>query len=149
MLVTMKSTIEALRRLIYWNAACIDIAAHHPDAEERETASDMAALLTPLSKGWGTDMGVELTGTAIQVHGGMGFVEETGAAQYLRDARIMPIYEGTTGIQAGDLVGRKTQRDGGQAARELLAEMRADQAALAALADARARAIGEIGRAHV
>ena len=107
MLLTMKSTIEALRRIIYWNAACLDIAAHHPDAAEREKANDMAALLTPISKGWGTDMAVELTGTAVQIHGGMGFIEETGVAQHYRDARITTIYEGTNGIQAMDLVGRK------------------------------------------
>ena len=113
MLATMKSTIEALRRIIYWNAGCLDIAAHHPDADEREKAADMAALLTPISKGWGTDMAVELTGTAVQIHGGMGFIEETGVAQHYRDARITTIYEGTNGIQAMDLVGRKLGMKGG------------------------------------
>jgi hypothetical protein len=113
MLLTMKSTIEALRRVIYWNAACLDIAAHHPDATEREKANDMAALLTPISKGWGTDMAVELTGMAVQIHGGMGFIEETGVAQHYRDARITTIYEGTNGIQAMDLVGRKLPMKGG------------------------------------
>jgi alkylation response protein AidB-like acyl-CoA dehydrogenase len=107
MLATMKATIEALRRLLYRNAACLDLAAHHPDPVERDKAADMAALLTPLSKGWGTDMGVELTGLAIQIHGGMGFIEETGVAQHWRDSRITTIYEGTNGIQAMDLVGRK------------------------------------------
>jgi len=113
MLLTMKTTLEALRRLTYWNAACLDVAAHHPDAAEREWAADLAALLTPLSKGWGTDMGVELTGLAVQIHGGMGFVEETGVAQHYRDARITTIYEGTNGIQAIDLVGRKIGLRGG------------------------------------
>jgi 3-(methylthio)propanoyl-CoA dehydrogenase len=113
MLLTMKSTIEALRRVIYWNAACLDIAAHHPDAAEREKANDMAALLTPISKGWGTDMAVDLTGMAVQIHGGMGFIEETGVAQHYRDARITTIYEGTNGIQAMDLVGRKLPMKGG------------------------------------
>jgi len=113
MLLTMKTTLEALRRLTYWNAACLDVAAHHPDAAERESASDLAALLTPMSKGWGTDMGVELTGLAVQIHGGMGFVEETGVAQYYRDAKITTIYEGTNGIQAIDLVGRKLGLRGG------------------------------------
>ena len=113
MLLTMKTTLEALRRLTYWNAACLDVAAHHPDAAEREWAADLAALLTPLSKGWGTDMGVELTGLAVQIHGGMGFVEETGVAQHYRDARISTIYEGTNGIQAIDLVGRKIGLRGG------------------------------------
>ena len=114
MLLTMKTTLEALRRLTYWNAACLDVAAHHPDAAEREWAADQAALLTPLSKGWGTDMGVELTGIAVQIHGGMGFVEETGVAQHYRDARITTIYEGTNGIQAIDLVGRKLGLRGGE-----------------------------------
>jgi len=114
MLLTMKTTLEALRRLTYWNAACLDVAAHHPDAAERESAADLAALLTPMSKGWGTDMGVEMTGLAVQIHGGMGFVEETGVAQYYRDARITTIYEGTNGIQAIDLVGRKLGLRGGE-----------------------------------
>jgi acyl-CoA dehydrogenase len=125
MLVTMKSTIEALRRLIYWNAGCLDTAAHHPDAAEREKASDMAALLTPLSKGWGTDMAVELTGIAVQIHGGMGFIEETGVAQHYRDARITTIYEGTNGIQAMDLVGRKLGMKGGAVVAGLFDEIAA------------------------
>ena len=123
MLVTMKSTIEALRRIIYWNAACLDIAAHHTDAAEREKASDIAALLTPISKGWGTDMSVELTGMAVQIHGGMGFIEETGVAQHYRDARITTIYEGTNGIQAMDLVGRKLGMKGGAVVLGLFDEM--------------------------
>ena len=123
MLVTMKSTIEALRRIIYWNAACLDVAAHHPDAAEREKASDIAALLTPISKGWGTDMGVELTGMAVQIHGGMGLIEETGVAQHYRDARITTIYEGTNGIQAMDLVGRKLGLKGGAVILGLFDEM--------------------------
>ena len=114
MLLTMKTTVEALRRLTYWNAACLDVATHHQDLAEREWASDLAALLTPMSKGWGTDMGVELTGLAVQIHGGMGFIEETGVAQYYRDARITTIYEGTNGIQAMDLVGRKLGLRGGE-----------------------------------
>ena len=114
MLLTMKVTNEALRRLTYWNAACIDVANRHPDESEREWAADLAALLTPLSKGWGTDMGVEMTGIAVQIHGGMGFVEETGVAQHYRDARIATIYEGTNGIQAIDLVGRKLGLRGGE-----------------------------------
>ncbi len=123
MLATMKSTIEALRRIIYWNAACLDIAAHHPDAAEREKAADMAALLTPISKGWGTDMSVDLTGMAVQIHGGMGFIEETGVAQHYRDARITTIYEGTNGIQAMDLVGRKLGMKGGAVVLSLLDDM--------------------------
>lgn len=131
MLATMKSTIEALRRIIYWNAACLDIAAHHPDADEREKASDMAALLTPISKGWGTDMSVDLTGMAVQIHGGMGFIEETGVAQHYRDARITTIYEGTNGIQAMDLVGRKLGMKGGAVILSLLDEMDAMEAKIA------------------
>ena len=123
MLATMKSTIEALRRIIYWNAACLDVAAHHPDAAEREKASDMAALLTPILKGWGTDMSVDLTGMAVQIHGGMGFIEETGVAQHYRDARITTIYEGTNGIQAMDLVGRKLGMKGGAVILSLLDDM--------------------------
>jgi alkylation response protein AidB-like acyl-CoA dehydrogenase len=131
MLATMKSTIEALRRLIYWNAGCLDIAAHHPDAAEREKASDMAALLTPLSKGWGTDMAVELTGVAVQIHGGMGFIEETGVAQHYRDSRITTIYEGTNGIQAMDLVGRKIGMKGGAVIAGLFDEIAAIDSRLA------------------
>ena len=131
MLATMKATIEAIRRLLYWNAACLDVAEHHPDADEREKAADMAALLTPLSKGWGTDMGVELTGMAVQIHGGMGFIEETGAAQHYRDARITTIYEGTNGIQAMDLVGRKLGMKQGAVLMGLLADMRALDLSLA------------------
>ena len=130
MLATMKSTVEALRRLIYWNAASLDIAAHHPDPHEREVASDIAALLTPLSKGWGTDMGVELTGMAIQVHGGMGFIEETGVAQHWRDARITTIYEGTNGIQGMDLVGRKLGMKGGRVVLDVLDDIDALVASL-------------------
>lgn len=131
MLLTMKSTIEALRRLIYWNAACLDTAAHHPDADVRDKASDLAALLIPLSKGWGTDMGVELTGTAIQIHGGMGFIEETGVAQHYRDARITTIYEGTNGIQAMDLVGRKIGLKGGAVLMSLFSDIESLDAQLA------------------
>ena len=147
MLVTMKSTIEALRRILYWNAACLDIAAHHPDAAEREKASDMAALLTPISKGWGTDMAVELTGTAVQIHGGMGFIEETGVAQHYRDARITTIYEGTNGIQAMDLVGRKLGMKSGAVVMSLFDDMDAmvvtagRHAELAAIAAELARAV--------
>jgi alkylation response protein AidB-like acyl-CoA dehydrogenase len=87
-------------------------------------------LLTPLVKGWSTELGVELCSLGVQIHGGMGFIEETGAAQFLRDARITPIYEGTTAIQANDLIGRKTARDGGQGMRELISDMRDTQAQL-------------------
>ena len=132
MLATMKSTIEAMRRLMYWNAACIDRAKHHPDAAERQQADEVAALLTPLSKAWGTDMGVELTGLAVQVFGGMGFIEETGVAQHYRDARITTIYEGTNGIQALDLVGRKLPMRAGAVVGEHLDRIAALDTELAA-----------------
>ena len=141
MLLTMKSSTEAMRALAYVCAGAFDRGAREPDAEKAAYFRRRGDLLTPIVKGWCTETGLTLASLGVQVHGGMGFVEETGAAQYLRDARIMPIYEGTTGIQAADLVGRKTQRDGGQGARELLTEMRADQAALAALSDVRAQVI--------
>jgi 3-(methylthio)propanoyl-CoA dehydrogenase len=141
MLLTMKATIEALRRLTYWNAEAIDLASHHPDAAVREEQAELAALLTPLSKSWGTDAANELTGLAIQVHGGMGFVEETGVAQHYRDARVTTIYEGTNGIQAIDLVGRKLPMRGGGAIKDLLGRIAALDTALARhdeLADTRA-----------
>jgi len=122
MLLTMKATIEAMRRLVYANAAAIDRSLHAADPGERAAATEVAALLTPLSKGWGTDMGVELTGIAVQIHGGMGFVEETGVAQHWRDSRITTIYEGTNGIQAIDLVGRKLTMRGGAVVKEHLTE---------------------------
>ncbi|MBT94379.1 MAG: acyl-CoA dehydrogenase [Acidimicrobiaceae bacterium] len=123
MLMTMKAYIEAMRCLIYLNAKAIDIAHHHPDAEERERGNELTDLLTPLSKSWCTDLGNELTSLGIQIHGGMGFVEETGAAQHYRDIRIAGIYEGTNGIQAVDLVGRKLAMRNGDVVRELLTEI--------------------------
>ena len=125
MLMTMKCQIEAMRALSYLCAVEYDTAQLHPDAARRARAERRGDLLTPIVKAWCTETGVQLTSLGMQVHGGMGYIEETGAAQYLRDARITPIYEGTTGIQAGDLVGRKTLRDGGQAMGELIADMRA------------------------
>ena len=113
MLLTMKASIEAMRGLMYANAAALDLAEHHPDDATRAAAAGRAALLTPLSKGWGSDLGVEVSSLGIQVFGGMGYVEEAGAAQFWRDSRIAPIYEGTNGIQAIDLVLRKLPMDGG------------------------------------
>jgi 3-(methylthio)propanoyl-CoA dehydrogenase len=107
MLLTMRACNEALRCLVYLNAECLDLAAHHPDEAVRQQRAELADLLTPITKGWGTDLGVEVTSLAIQVFGGVGYIEETGVAQYYRDARIAPIYEGTNGIQALDLVSRK------------------------------------------
>src|SRR5215472_2681022 len=125
MLLDMRACTEAARALTYYVAACIDRARHHPDAEERQRQQRRVDLLIPVVKAWCTDIGVDVASTGIQVHGGMGFIEETGAAQHLRDARIAPIYEGTNGIQAADLVGRKIGRDSGAAAKELIAEIRA------------------------
>jgi 3-(methylthio)propanoyl-CoA dehydrogenase len=124
MLMTMKATIEAIRALTYLNAAAVDRAHAEAEPEARRKASGLADLLTPITKAYATDMGVELTSLAVQVFGGMGYVEETGAAQHMRDARIAPIYEGTNGIQAIDLVGRKLPMDGGMHWRALFSEIR-------------------------
>ena len=124
MLLSMRAGTEAMRALTYLAAAAIDASRHAGDEKARYRATRRADLLIPVVKAWCTDLGVEIASTGVQVHGGMGYIEETGAAQYLRDARIAPIYEGTNGIQANDLVGRKLGRDGGEAARELFAEMR-------------------------
>ena len=123
-LMTMRSSIEAMRGLGLECAAAFDRARRHPDAAVRERNQRRGELLTPLVKGWSTELGVELCSLGVQVHGGMGYIEETGAAQILRDARIVPIYEGTTAIQANDLIGRKTARDGGKGMSELIADMR-------------------------
>jgi alkylation response protein AidB-like acyl-CoA dehydrogenase len=130
MLLWMRSATEAMRSLAYYAAALIDRARRHPDAAKRSRAQGRADLLIPVVKAWCTDLGVAVASTGIQVHGGMGYIEETGAAQHLRDARITPIYEGTNGIQAGDLVGRKLARDRGEAVRALVAETGATAAAL-------------------
>jgi alkylation response protein AidB-like acyl-CoA dehydrogenase len=130
MLLLMRSQIEAMRCLTYKNAEAIDHSLHHPDAEVRARGAELAAILTPISKAWCTDVGVEITSLGIQVHGGMGYVEETGSAQWFRDARIAPIYEGTNGIQAQDLVMRKLPMRGGEAVAGLLDEIRTTAAAL-------------------
>lgn len=119
-LLTMKAYIEAMRGLAFLDAAAVDAEGHHADPDGRTRGGERAALLTPITKAWCTDLGVELTSIAVQVHGGMGFVEETGVAQHYRDARINPIYEGTNGIQALDLVTRKLPVDGGRVLTELL-----------------------------
>ncbi|HEY9193297.1 MAG TPA: acyl-CoA dehydrogenase, partial [Methyloversatilis sp.] len=135
MLMLMKSQVEAMRALAAVTAAAQDRAERHPDADERARAQAFAELMTPLVKGWSTETGNEVASLGVQVHGGMGYIEETGAAQYLRDARITNIYEGTTGIQANDLVSRKIARDGGAAARAVIADMKAQAAALEATED--------------
>jgi 3-(methylthio)propanoyl-CoA dehydrogenase len=131
MLLLMRAQTEAMRALAYYAAGAIDRARHHPEDAARERQQRRVDLLIPAVKAWCTDLGVEIASLGVQVHGGMGFIEETGAAQHLRDARIAPIYEGTNGIQANDLVGRKLLRDRGAAAGELIAEMRATERALA------------------
>jgi alkylation response protein AidB-like acyl-CoA dehydrogenase len=125
MLMTMRAQIEAMRALGYYTAAGIDGALKHPDKESARKTQDRVDLLIPIVKAWFTDLGNEIASTGVQIHGGMGFIEETGAAQHLRDARILPIYEGTNGIQARDLVGRKVAKDGGETMLALVAEMRA------------------------
>src|SRR5437868_2393289 len=124
MLMLMKSQTEAMRALAYTTAAAMDFARKHPDAEARKRHQAFVDLMIPVVKGWSTETGIEIASLGVQVHGGMGFVEETGAAQYLRDARITTIYEGTTGIQANDLIGRKVAFEKGATAFALIGEMR-------------------------
>ncbi len=131
MLMTMRAYVEAMRALIYSNAEAIDLARRHPDEAARAANQALVEILTPVSKAWCTDLGCELTSIGVQVHGGMGFIEETGAAQHMRDARIAPIYEGTNGIQAMDLVFRKLPLQGGEAVAGVIAGMRALDGALA------------------
>jgi len=128
MLLSMRSSVEAMRALTIYAAYQLDLAAHHRDATRRAAAQARGDLLIPIAKGWCTELGIEIASTGIQVHGGMGYIEETGAAQYLRDVRITAIYEGTTGIQANDLIGRKIARDSGAAMNALIAEMRSELA---------------------
>jgi len=135
MLLVMKSLIEGMRAVAYATAAVVDTIHHSANPAEQAAAGTRAALLTPIVKGWMTEVAQELTSLGVQIHGGMGFVEETGAAQHMRDARILPIYEGTTGIQAIDLVGRKILGDEGKAMKEWIAEMRSLDDELAAIDD--------------
>jgi acyl-CoA dehydrogenase len=128
MLMIMKAQIEAMRAVAYVSSADWDVAYHSDDPTERDHANERVALVTPVVKGWMTEVALEVTSLGVQVQGGMGYVEETGAAQHMRDARILPIYEGTTGIQAMDLVGRKILGDSGKALQALLQEMRSDDA---------------------
>jgi alkylation response protein AidB-like acyl-CoA dehydrogenase len=141
MLMLMKAQTEAMRALAYVTAAAHDAALHHADAAERQRNQAFVDLMTPVVKGWLTETANRIAYLGVQVHGGMGFIEETGAAQFMRDARITTIYEGTTGIQANDLIGRKIAREGGATLKTVIAAMRATQAELAAAADADARAV--------
>jgi alkylation response protein AidB-like acyl-CoA dehydrogenase len=139
MLLSMRARIEAMRALVYYVAASTDRAQHHGAASDGALFAARLDLLIPVVKAWCTDQGILVTSQGIQVHGGMGYIEETGAAQHYRDARIAAIYEGTNGIQANDLVGRKVLRDRGAAAAALIAEMRTgthDRPVLAAGVDA-------------
>ncbi|WP_022894681.1 acyl-CoA dehydrogenase [Agromyces subbeticus] len=124
MLMTQKAYIAAMRRMMLLTATYTDVSTHHPDAAVRARANEIVGLLTPINKSFGTDLGNELTSLALQIHGGMGFIEETGAAQHYRDVRIAAIYEGTNGIQAADLVGRKLPVRDGASALEFIATMR-------------------------
>lgn len=147
MLMSMKSQTEAMRALAYVVGAASDFAHRHPDEAVRARSQAFVDLMIPVVKGWCTENAVEIASTGVQVHGGMGFIEETGAAQHLRDARITPIYEGTTAIQANDLIGRKIAREGGETIKGVIAEMRKVEAELgAAQGEAMAairRALGE------
>jgi alkylation response protein AidB-like acyl-CoA dehydrogenase len=144
MLMTMKAYNEAVRALLYDTAASGERMHRHPDEAGRRAGSDRVALLTPVAKAWCTDVGVEMTSIGVQVHGGMGYVEETGAAQHYRDARITPIYEGTNGIQAIDLVMRKLPMDGGGVVRSYLDEMAALEGPLVESGDLRLETIGKM-----
>lgn len=136
MLMSMRSQTEAARALAYVGAAISDVAHHHPDADVRAESLATYEYLVPVIKGWATEMSQDVTRDGVQVHGGMGFIEETGAAQHYRDAKILTIYEGTTAIQANDLVGRKTVRDGGAVAKAIIAQVRATEAQLGELSGA-------------
>ncbi len=142
LLMFMRANTEAARAIAYVAAAWFDIAHRHPDEAQRKQAKAAYEYMVPIVKGWSTEMSIDVASAGIQVHGGMGFIEETGAAQYYRDARILTIYEGTTAIQANDLVGRKTARDGGAVAKALMAQMRATAAELSKSSQADLAAIG-------
>ena len=142
MLMTMRAQVEACRSMASVAAAAYDAAHHHPDAQVRSQNQAFYEFLVPLVKGYSTEMSLEATNLGVQVHGGMGFIEETGAAQYYRDAKILTIYEGTTAIQANDLVGRKTTRDGGQTAKAIAAQIEATEKELAS-GSAEAQAVGK------
>ena len=141
MLMTMRAYTEGCRAMSSVAAAAYDAAHNHPDAEVRKQNQAFYEFMVPLVKGYSTEMSLEVTSLGVQVHGGMGFIEETGAAQYYRDAKILTIYEGTTAIQANDLVGRKTARDGGQTAKAIAAQVESTEQALRADGSANAVAV--------
>jgi len=141
MLLTMRAVTEGCRSMALVAAAAYDAAHAHPDAAVRAQNQAFYEFMVPLVKGYSTEISLEVTSMGVQVHGGMGFIEETGAAQYYRDAKILTIYEGTTAIQANDLVGRKTARDGGAGARGIAAQIEATERELAACSSVNARAM--------
>ena len=141
MLMTMRALTEGCRAMSSVAAAAFDAAHHHPDAETRKQNQAFYEFMVPLVKGYSTEMSLEVTNLGVQVHGGMGFIEETGAAQHYRDAKILTIYEGTTAIQANDLVGRKSSRDGGQLARAIAAQIESTEALLAGRDSLAAKAV--------
>ena len=156
MLLTMKASAEATRALAYQVSALLDRSRKHPDEAERRRCQALVDLLIPVVKGWSTETAFEVASLGVQVHGGMGYIEETGAAQHLRDARISTIYEGTTGIQANDLVGRKVGREAGRhdegphrtrCARSPPALAGGDDAELRAIGSRLAKAIDDLERA--
>jgi 3-(methylthio)propanoyl-CoA dehydrogenase len=143
MLMTMRAYTEGCRAMASVAAAAYDAAHHHRDSEVRKQNQAFYEFMVPLVKGYSTEMSLEVTSLGVQVHGGMGFIEETGAAQYYRDAKILTIYEGTTAIQANDLVGRKTARDGGQTAKAIAAQIAKTEEQLAKAGSADARAVNK------
>ena len=143
MLMSMRAQTEAARALSYVAASASDAAHHHPDEATRKTNQAFYEFMVPIVKGWSTELSIDVASTGVQVHGGMGFIEETGAAQHYRDARILTIYEGTTAIQANDLVGRKTLRDGGALAKSIIGQVSATAAELGKTDSADLKAIGK------
>jgi 3-(methylthio)propanoyl-CoA dehydrogenase len=144
MLMTMRAYTEGCRAMASAAAAAYDASHHHLDAEVRKQNAAFYEFMVPLVKGYSTEMSLDVASLGVQIHGGMGFIEETGAAQFLRDAKILTIYEGTTAIQANDLVGRKTQRDGGQTAKAIAAQIEATEGQL--LANGSPNALAVAGR---
>ncbi len=142
MLMTMRAYTEATRAVAYVTAAALDNARYHPDPAAKARHQAFADFMIPIVKGWSTEVAQEVTSLGVQVHGGMGFIEETGAAQHMRDARIITIYEGTTAIQANDLIGRKTARDAGAVARAIATEMDKIAAKLASRTEPALQSIG-------
>jgi hypothetical protein len=143
MLMTMRAYTEGCRAMATVAASAYDAAHHHPEGEVRKQNQAFYEFMVPLVKGYSTEMSLEVTSLGVQVHGGMGFIEETGAAQHYRDAKILTIYEGTTAIQANDLVGRKTARDGGQTAKAIATQIAKTEAELVKRDSASAQAVGK------